>query len=259
MGNKYLNLFIDELGTPEPRSKTQTIYILSGVLLTDRARQDLEIVANQIKFKYWNRTNIIFHSRDIGRKQKEFEVLRDEQISKSFEKDILHFLSHGQFALFSVIVDKSKVPKNWNEITIYKRTSKEILKSFIFALLAQKSKGKIVIESATAEKDFYYHKSAGYFLSNGFPEYKISYADVQEVLTEISYVTKKNNDIEEQIADLLAYGMRLRYEKERKDKLSSYERKLVKIVGNKLFKIDPKTGEKKMKYYSKIKSYSVIP
>lgn len=257
--HKYLNLFIDELGTPSPQSKTQPIYILSGVLLTESVRQRLEINSNQVKFKYWNRTDIVFHSRDISRKQGEFAILRDEEISKNFEKDLLQFLSHGRYSLFSVVVDKNKIPKNWNEIAIYKRTSREIIKNFIFALLAQKARGKLIIESATAEKDFYYHKSAGYFLSNGFPTYKITYSEIQNVLTEISYVTKKNNDIEEQIADLLAYGVRLKYETTRKNSLTDYEERLVKIVEDKLFKINPKTGAKKMRFYSKIKSYTIIP
>lgn len=257
--DKYLNFFIDELGSPSPQSSKQPIYILSGILLTEHASQNLETISNQIKFKYWNKTEVVFHSREIGRKQGDFKILNDNSISSNFEKDILQFLSHGQYSLFSVIVDKKKLPKNWNEITIYKRSSREIIKNFVFALLAQKTKGKLTIESATAEKDFYYHKSAGHFLSNGFPSFDIAYSDVQNVLTEISYVTKKNNDIEEQIADLLAYGIRLKYETTRKSRLSSYEKKLIKIVESKLFKIDPKTGAKKMKFYSKIKSYVVIP
>lgn len=257
--NKYLNLFIDELGSPSPQSKTQPIYILSGVLLTESARLNLEIASNQVKFKFWNRTDIVFHSRDIGRKQGDFIILKDKEVSRNFEKDLFQFLSHGQYSLFSVVVDKNKIPKNWNEVAIYKHTSREIIKNFIFALLAQKARGKLIIESATAEKDFYYHKSAGYFLSNGFPIYKVPYSEVQNVLTEISFVTKKNNDIEEQIADLLAYGIKLKYETTKKAGLTDYEQRLIKIVEDKLFKINPKTGAKKMRFYSKIKSYMVIP
>ena len=256
--NKYLNLFIDELGSPSPQAKSQSIYILCGILLSEYTRQSLEIISNQIKFKYWNRTDVVFHSRDIGRKQGNFSILNDKKLSGNFEKDLLQFLMHGQYSLFSVVVDKRKIPKNWNEITIYKRTSREIIKNFIFALLAQRTKGKLTIESATAEKDFYYHKSAGYFLSNGFPEYGIGYSDIQNVLTEVSYVTKKNNDIEEQIADLLAYGIRLKYEK-KKTTASKYGQRLIKIVEDKLFKVNPQTGTKKMKFYSKIKSYITIP
>ena len=222
--NKYLNLFIDELGSPSPQAKSQSIYILCGILLSEYTRQSLEIISNQIKFKYWNRTDVVFHSRDIGRKQGNFSILNDKKLSGNFEKDLLQFLMHGQYSLFSVVVDKRKIPKNWNEITIYKRTSREIIKNFIFALLAQRTKGKLTIESATAEKDFYYHKSAGYFLSNGFPE----------------------------------YGIRLKYEK-KKTTASKYGQRLIKIVEDKLFKVNPQTGTKKMKFYSKIKSYITIP
>lgn len=116
-----------------------------------------------------------------------------------------------------------------------------------------------MVESATAQKDFYYHKEAGYFLSNGFKELKIDFRQVQDVLTEVSFVTKKNHDIEEQIADLLAYGLRLKYEKKPLSKLSDYEKRLLKIVEGKLFKLNVNTGNKKKKLHSKIKSFKILP
>ena len=135
-----------------------------------------------------------------------------------------------------------------------------IIKNFIFALLAQHNcRGRLIVESATAEKDFYYHKAAGVYLSNGFVKLKIGYQEVQNVLTEISFVTKKNFDIEEQLADLLVYGLKLKYEKRPTKKLSDYESKLIKVVDAKLFKIQPNTGTKKKQLYSKIESFKILP
>jgi hypothetical protein len=256
---KLLNYFIDELGSASPKAHHSKLYILSGIMVTSQSREQLKIKADQIKFKYWSKTNIVFHSREIGRKEGDFSILNDKKININFTKDLMKFLNQGSFQLFGVLVDKTKIPKNWNEKTLYKKTSEDIIKNFIFALLAQSScRGRLIVESATAEKDFYYHKTAGYFLSNGFKKLGINYKQVQDVLTEISFVTKKNFDIEEQLADILAYGLKLKYEKPTTNKLSEYERKLIRVVNKKLFNTPLTTGKKKKKLYSQIKSFKII-
>lgn len=257
---KLNNFFIDELGSASPKANNSTIYILSGIMVTHQNREELKIKADQIKFKYWGRTDIVFHSREIGRGEGDFINLKDQTIRSNFEKDLIKFLNNGLYNLFAVVVDKKKIPKNWVDVTIYKKTADCLIKNFILALLAQPgSKGRLVVESATAEKDFYYHKAAGYYLSNGIRPLKISFDEVQKVLTEISFVTKKNEDIEEQIADLLAYGIRLKYEKRKQSAMTEYEQKLVKVVSCKLFVVNPNTGTKKKKFYSQIESFKTLP
>ncbi|MFH1561097.1 MAG: DUF3800 domain-containing protein [Patescibacteria group bacterium] len=257
---KLINYFIDELGSASPKATQSKLYILSGIMVASKAREQLKIRADQIKFKYWDRTDIIFHSREIGRKEGNFNILKDESTNKNFTRDLIRFLHQGGFHLFGVIVDKTKIPKNWNEKTLYKKTSEIIIKNFIFALLAQRNcRGRLIVESATAEKDFYYHKTAGHFLSNGFKKPKVDFRQVQNVLTEVSFVTKKNFDIEEQLADILAYGLRLRYEKRSESELSDYEKRLVKVVDKKLFSMPPGTGTEKKKFYSQIETLRVLP
>ena len=229
-------------------------------MVISESRKQLKIKADQIKFKYWDKTSIIFHSREIGRKEGDFHILKDNKINKDFSRDLIRFLHQGNFQLFGVLVDKTKMPKNWNEKTFYKKTSEIIIRNFIFALLAQPNcRGRLIVESATAQKDFYYHKAAGCFLSNGFRELGVDYKQVQNVLTEVSFVTKKNFDVEEQLADILAYGLRLKYEKSTKNSLSEYEKKLIEVVNKKLFNICPNTGKKKKKLYSQIESFKVLP
>ena len=256
---KLINFFIDELGSASPKATQSKLYILSGIMVTSQSREQLKIKADQIKFKYWDNANIIFHSREIGRKEGNFRILKDDKINNNFSKDLIRFLHQGSFQLFGVVIDKTKIPKNWNEKTLYKKTSEIIIKNFIFSLLAQQNcRGRLIVESATAEKDFYYHKTAGHFLSNGFRKLGIDYQQVQNVLTEISFVTKKNFDIEEQLADILAYGLKLKYEKSKNKKLTDYEIKLIKVVDKKLFNMPPNTGIKKKKLYSQIESFKVI-
>lgn len=254
-----LCLFIDESGNANPKSTNSGLYILSGCMADTDARRELKTISDQIKFKYWDRTDIVFHSREIARKAGDFKILKDPPISISFEKNLFILLNNGGYKMLFVVVDLIKAKsKNWDENKVYEETSKYMIKNFILALLAKGNcRGRIVIESATSKKDFYYHKSASYFLSGGVREVNADYRAVQRALTEISYVTKKNHDIEEQIADLLAYGARLKYEKSKPK--NSYESKLLKVVNSKLFVMHPGTGNKKKKYQSLIEAFKVLP
>lgn len=254
-------LFIDESGSGNPRVKKSPCYIVCGCLVPEFKRLDLKIRADQIKFKYWGRTSVVFHSREIGRKERDFRILKNRKIYQDFCKDLLSFLSSSGVQLFIVVVDYEQAVKlNWNSQKVYKETAAVIVRNFILSLLALGDvKGRLVIESATAEKDFIFHKTAGYFLSGGLPHLNVTHKAVQGVLTEVSFVTKKNHDIEEQIADLFSYAAKLKFLKKKKDSMTAYEQELVKIMNQKLFHMHPETGIKKKKYYSQIEEFKVVP
>ena len=72
-------------------------------------------------------------------------------------------------------------------------------------------------------------------------------------------MTKNNFDIEEQIADLLAYGAKLKFLKKKQSELNFYQKEIVKIMSKKLFKMNPATKDKKRKFYSLIESFKILP
>ncbi|OGK30232.1 hypothetical protein A3F29_03640 [Candidatus Roizmanbacteria bacterium RIFCSPHIGHO2_12_FULL_33_9] len=90
---KLLNLFVDESGSDNPKKGPSKCYIVCGCLVSDYKRNDLKIRADQIKFKYWGRTDIIFHSREIGRKEGDFSILKEKKIYQDFQNDLFNFLS----------------------------------------------------------------------------------------------------------------------------------------------------------------------
>jgi len=258
---KNFYLFIDESGGGNPKVVNSECYIVCGCLILDQKRQELKIQADQIKFKYWGRTDVIFHSKEIGRKEGDFKILKGKKIAENFYSDLFNFLSASPIQLLIALVDQKKALKeNWNSQKVYKRTADIVIKNFILALIAGgETKGKLIIESATAEKDFIYHKAAGFYLSNGIKELNITFQEVQDVLTEVSFVTKKNHDIEEQVADLLAYAAKLKFMKKNQSEMNRYQAGISKILNAKLFKMHPDTGVRKKKYYEQINSFKIIP
>ena len=82
-------LFIDELGTANINDPNSKFYILAGCSINEGERQNMKIMADQIKFKYWGNTNIVFHSREIGRKENNFEILKD--VKMKYFKEVNSF------------------------------------------------------------------------------------------------------------------------------------------------------------------------
>ncbi|MCD4760992.1 DUF3800 domain-containing protein [bacterium] len=258
----HYRLFIDELGTGNTKDLKSQLYILAGCSINDNERNNIEIWSDRIKFKYWGNTNIIFHSREIGRKDGDFSILKNKIIYKEFIKDLEIFLVRSKFKLFFVIVDKEDARKMaWNDIKIYKETSSNMIRNFLLILLSSDSRGKIIIESATAQKDFYIHKAVGHFLAEGLKSPKTNYKKIQDVLTSISFVTKKNYDIEEQIADLFAYAAKCRYliKKKRRFKKGSYEIMMLNLLNKKIFKKPRKSSIMKKKYFDEVDSFIILP
>jgi hypothetical protein len=119
-----------------------------------------------------------------------------------------------------------------------------------------------VIESATTEKDFYFHKSLRNYLGNGVSfttdgiTDTINQRQIKEMLTSISFVTKNNYDIEEQIADLLAYAGKFRYHGA---KPGEYEAMLLKILKKKMASEARIEKILKPKYVKHLNNFEVLP
>jgi len=262
--NQY-RLFIDELGIASPKATESKIYALTGIMVRNDLRNDLKIKADQIKYKYWNKTNVVFHLREIGKNLGDFFIFnKNEKLKESFLKDLLEYLSNTPLTVLSIIVDKQEaLKKNWNDIKIFKETIRLLYYNYLAFLFGKESSnGKIVVESATAEKDVYYLKYFAYFTSPKCIELNIDYKKVQEILTSISFVTKRNFDIEEQIADLFSYAAKCKFLKDFKKKsflTNSYENRILKILNEKLFLKPKKLSKKKLNFYEKVNSFIVLP
>lgn len=90
MANKLYKLYIDESGAPE-LSHHDKNYTLCGIIVQPYQAEELKIKANQIKFKYWTDTDIVFHSVDIGQTKNNFAILNNPITKKDFHKDLISF------------------------------------------------------------------------------------------------------------------------------------------------------------------------
>lgn len=262
---KQFNLFIDESGVANPLDKKTEIYVLCGCAVESDQRKALKIRADQIKFKYWGRTNVSFHSRDIGLRIGDYEVFKKQKTRYvEFLHDLFIFLNEFQYTIFVVVADKSIArQKGWNGSKVVQETAHRIFYHYIVWLLGRGGDhGKITIESATSEQDQYYLREFSYFLSPGASEFAIDYRKVQTMITSVSFVTKNNSDIEEELADIFAFAARCKYLRvsgKETYKVSTYEARIIRVLDHKLFQKPKIAKEMKMKLYEAIDPFCVVP
>ena len=262
---KVYKLYIDELGMSHPGSfETSPYYILLGCIIDEQHQRELEDYANHIKFKYWGRTDIIFHSADIAHNTRGFEILADETIKQQFYKDLMAMLHAVPFNITAAIVDKRKAYESfWKEKTVIKRSAEAVLFNFLAYVYGKMpSRGKIIIDASNIDRDTQYLEAFNRLLSPSFQPDEDTFVNVRETLTSINFVTKQNHDIEAQVADLMAFGIRCKQEVAANNAeyaKSSYEYKIMHVAETKLIKTDPSMSKDKKKYFSMIHPAEVMP
>lgn len=259
---EHYRLYIDELGTASPKDTTSEVYILSGCSVNKKDCEDLKIRADQIKFKYWGRTDIVFHSREIGRKENDFAIFKDLKVFKDFSSDLYEFLFHSKIKMFFIIVDKAKArAAGWDDIKVHKDTTAFLIRNFLLILLTGDSRGEIVVESSSVSKDVHLLDSLNFFLGAGIKNLGVSYEKVQDTLTSVSFVTKRNHDIEEQIADLFAYAAKIKYQfnVNNRKPINDYEKMILGLLEKKIFSVPTDAGSTKAKLFKEVEPFLVLP
>lgn len=239
---KLHRLYIDESGAPELTHHDKN-YTLCGIIVRPYQADSLKIKADQIKYKYWNDTNIVFHSVEIGQMKNDFSILNNPTIKKDFYKDLLFFLNSGTYKVIIVSVNKEKASKQGlDSKQIHEMAYDEMIMFFISFLAKEKLKGQIHMETSGG-KDVNFHKRFISYLSHGLPSLSLTHSDVKELLTSISFVSKNNHDIETQLADLFAYPATryfLHTEGTKALITNSYEEKVSNILKLKLIDVKGK-------------------
>lgn len=201
---KDLRLYLDESGVPEllPHDR---YYTLCGVVVNSIQSNLLKIKADQIKFKYWGDTKIVFHSREIGLKLSNFEILDDPITERNFLKDIYAYLHGNGYKLIIVSVDKqASSALGWTPKDVQDKATDAMIEAFLMFLNFRDAHGQIIMESSGG-RDVAFYKRYSYYLSQGLPSQNLTHFDVKNLITSITFASKKNHDIETQIADIFAY------------------------------------------------------
>lgn len=265
MSKSIYKLYVDELGMSHPKSyKASPYYILLGCIIEESQQRDLIELAGHIKYKYWGRTDVIFHSAEIARNLNDFAIFKnDEAKRKEFIRDLLEMLQKTPVHITAAVIDKQKALYNaWSESSVIRHTAASVLFNFLaFIYTKRPCKGHIIIEASSAQRDGLYLDAFNNLLSPSFKVKNPHFIDIRNHLTSINFVTKQNHDIESQVADLLVYGIRCQLDKDNGIvfEKGSYQEKIMSISGSKLIRPISTMSKQKKLFYDLIRPVDIQP
>jgi len=208
--SSYKLLSIDESGKAAYTHPSK-IFILSGVVISEKLKSKVDIKMRKIKKKYFGDEEIVFHGRDLARHGGNFTALKNIQTEISFWTEFVNIVNHPDISLYFVVTNKEKAEKaGWQPHTILRRSYLRILSEFARNIKKEGFCGKIVNES-DAEEDALLIYAHNRLQSQGTGDGSVSAIEYKKMITCLSLVNKSNLDIDVQIADAVAFVGRLKY------------------------------------------------
>ncbi len=208
--NDFFYLFIDESGDHGLINIDNNfpIFVLCGVLISNFSYNKLTDEIIKLKNKLWSNKKVIFHSRDIRKCDKEFQILLDLQIKSDFYNCINNIIKNNNYNIIASIIEKNKFIKNYGKLSdnVYQIALSFVIERAIFYLddnLQEDIQLKIIIEKRGKKEDNIlkdylnklFQRGTGYIDKDRIKKHKI----------EVEFIDKKDNNIGLQLSDLLAY------------------------------------------------------
>ncbi|MBP7709796.1 MAG: DUF3800 domain-containing protein [Rickettsiales bacterium] len=214
---KKYRIYIDEVGNPDLKNSddlNHRFLCLSGVIFDlDYTLQTFHPELENLKTKYFEHhpdEPLIFHRKELVCKEGKFRILKNPDLEKSFNKDLLSLLEKWDFKIISSIIDKKEfcdLYPTWNKDP-YHLCLDAILERYRGFLKMNQTVGDVMIESRGGKEDLRLKESFRDLMDNGSAFLKPS--DFSEFLTskELKIRNKAANIAGLQLADLLAHSVR---------------------------------------------------
>ncbi len=206
---KKYYLFIDESGDHGlvHLDPTFPVFLLCGLITSEENYFHINSKINELKQKFWNGKTVILHSRDIRKCEKEFQILFDLEIKKTFYENINDIISTSLYRIISSAIDKEKYIRHYGRLSndVYELALSFIIERAIFSLdeIKEEKQLEIIIEKRGKKEDKTLDEHFQRLVSRGTTY--ISPERLRAVGLKISFRDKKDNINGLQLADLLAY------------------------------------------------------
>jgi hypothetical protein len=241
---KY-RIYIDEVGNPDLESSdnpNHRFLSLTGVIL------ELEYVESivhpqmeALKAKFFRShpdEPVIFHRKEMVNAKPPFECLKDPEIQKQFDRELLNLIESWEYIVITVCLDKKKHKETYTawRYDPYHYCLAILLERFIFSLNRMDSQGDVMAESRGGKEDMRLKASFERLWKDG-TDY-VTPEQFQKVLTskQLKVKPKANNISGLQLADLIAHPSRNEILKEQgflEKEFSLFVQELIKIIQKK--------------------------
>ncbi len=203
-------LYLDESGDHGLTQIDQNfpVFVLCGVIFREDGYNEFRIATNKIKEKFWGKKTVIFHSRDIRKCEKEFQILFDTDVKAEFYTDLNSLIENSRYKIVAAGVNKEAHIKRYGKLANdpYEISLSFVIERAIFLLDEVKDESKelkIVIEKRGKKED---NNLASHFSKiKALGTYYVDRERMSQYKIEIEFKDKKENINGLQLSDLVAY------------------------------------------------------
>ena len=188
---KY-RIYIDETGNPDLNSSdnpNHRFLCLTGVILElnyvmDTVYPEIETL-KRTYFRSHPDEPIILHRKEILKAKMPFEALRNLEVRKEFDRELLNLLRKWEFSVISVCIDKKAHREKYEiwRFNPYHYCLMIMLERFVLFLRRKNSCGDVMAESRGGKEDQRLKKSFNQLWVNGTAY--INPSVFQSVLTSV--------------------------------------------------------------------------
>jgi len=208
---KY-NLFIDESGDHGLSNLNPDfpIFLLCGIVISEKEYEGLRISFDKIKQTIWNSPNVIFHSRDIRKCEKEFKYLFDLSLKAKFYSMLDNVIGNADYKIVASAINKHKYIKLYGKLSddVYEISLSFIIEQAIFYLESlnnSENSLNITIEKRGFKEDKKLEEHFQRILARGTGY--INLERLSKFNLTINFRNKYENINGLQLADLVAYPL----------------------------------------------------
>lgn len=200
-------MFLDESGDHNLKSIDPDYPVLSlvGLIIEEKYYEEKCVKRiNEIKLKYFDTTEIILHSYDIRKQKGPFAILRNECIRKNFYADMDNLFNELSFNIIATVIDKAKLKEKYSKPTNpYNLSLKFILERYVMYLNKKDDSGVMIFESRDKKSNDLLDQDFLKCFINGTGYVKS--IEFQSRIYDLTFISKEQNEIGLQLADLVAY------------------------------------------------------
>ncbi len=201
-------MFVDESGNPNLKNidKEFPVFVLCGVMLEEQSYYAFRDDFNELKLKFFDNKDVVFHSTKIRKRNKDFKILIDTDVKQVFIEGLNACIYNADFTIISVAVDKREYVEEVGHIDdLYEICLSVLVERTIHYLSENKLDGglSIVLERRGKKEDNVLVKRFNKILDSG--TFKATPEEIKSFNTGFHFRKKNQNINGLQLADLVAY------------------------------------------------------
>lgn len=184
------------------------VFVLCGILFSEAGYKRIVADISAIKYRFCDTSDVILHSRDIRKCQKEFSILANPETKEKFYSDINTCFLQNRYRVLAAVINKEKHVGVYGSVAHdpYEIALSFIIERTIFLLdelQCRQKTLKIVIEKRGKKEDRQLASHFETILASGTRF--VHHQRIKNYSPQIEFYSKRDNITGLQVADLIAY------------------------------------------------------